>query len=88
MITLTFDPLNMPDRSQNAHVLHFGPTGAGKSTMHCNGNARRLGPERYRLCWLVWLFHPLGSHEHFLLLSLIRIVVLTCNEGNAHKKVK
>ena len=28
---LTFDPLNKHDRKQNAHMLMFGPTGAGKS---------------------------------------------------------
>ncbi|EQA1304027.1 TraC family protein, partial [Escherichia coli] len=28
---LTFDPLNKLDRTQNAHLLLFGPTGAGKS---------------------------------------------------------
>ncbi|MEI8662956.1 conjugative transfer ATPase, partial [Xenorhabdus bovienii] len=28
---LTFDPMNKQDRTQNAHLLLFGPTGAGKS---------------------------------------------------------
>ena len=29
--TFSFDPLNLEDRSANAHMLVFGPTGAGKS---------------------------------------------------------
>jgi len=29
--TLSFDPLNLDDRQANAHMLIFGPTGAGKS---------------------------------------------------------
>ncbi|WP_197471074.1 conjugative transfer ATPase [Azotobacter vinelandii] len=29
--TLDFDPLNLSDRQANAHMLIFGPTGAGKS---------------------------------------------------------
>ncbi len=29
--TLCFDPLNLDDRQANAHMLIFGPTGAGKS---------------------------------------------------------
>lgn len=29
--TLNFDPLNLEDRQANAHMLIFGPTGAGKS---------------------------------------------------------
>ncbi|MDI1148010.1 conjugative transfer ATPase, partial [Escherichia coli] len=32
---LTFDPLNKLDRTQNAHLLLFGPTGAGKSATLC-----------------------------------------------------
>ncbi|WP_139762928.1 hypothetical protein, partial [Salmonella enterica] len=28
---LSVDPLNKNDRTQNAHLLLFGPTGAGKS---------------------------------------------------------
>ncbi|WP_118987520.1 conjugative transfer ATPase [Photorhabdus sp. CRCIA-P01] len=32
---LTFDPQNKHDRTQNAHLLLFGPTGAGKSATLC-----------------------------------------------------
>ncbi|MDE1486552.1 conjugative transfer ATPase [Xenorhabdus bovienii] len=32
---LTFDPMNKQDRTQNAHLLLFGPTGAGKSATLC-----------------------------------------------------
>jgi len=32
---LTFDPMNKDDRTQNAHLLLFGPTGSGKSATLC-----------------------------------------------------
>ncbi|BEO77576.1 conjugative transfer ATPase, PFL_4706 family protein [Serratia marcescens] len=47
--TLTFDPLNKHDRSQNAHMLYFGPTGAGKSATLCATLSQLMAIHRPRL---------------------------------------
>lgn len=47
--TLTFDPLNKLDRSQNAHLLLFGPTGAGKSATLCALLSQLMAVHRPRL---------------------------------------
>ncbi|MCC3701668.1 conjugative transfer ATPase [Rouxiella badensis] len=47
--TLTFDPLNKLDRSQNAHLLLFGPTGAGKSATLCSMLSQIMAVHRPRL---------------------------------------
>ncbi|HID9872079.1 conjugative transfer ATPase [Serratia sp. IR-2025] len=47
--TLTFDPLNKHDRSQNAHMLYFGPTGAGKSATLCAALSQLMAIHRPRL---------------------------------------
>lgn len=47
--TLTFDPLNKHDRSQNAHMLYFGPTGAGKSATLCATLSQLMALHRPRL---------------------------------------
>ncbi len=46
---LTFDPLNEHDRSQNAHMLYFGPTGAGKSATLCAALSQLMAIHRPRL---------------------------------------
>ncbi|MDM2974051.1 conjugative transfer ATPase [Citrobacter sp. CK198] len=46
---LTFDPLNKHDRSQNAHMLLFGPTGAGKSATLCAATTQLMAVHRPRL---------------------------------------
>ncbi|MDE9590537.1 conjugative transfer ATPase, partial [Xenorhabdus bovienii] len=46
---LTFDPLNKNDRSQNAHLLLFGPTGAGKSATLCSMLSQLMAVHRPRL---------------------------------------
>lgn len=47
--TLTVDPLNKYDRDQNAHLLLFGPTGAGKSATLCALLAQQMAIHRNRL---------------------------------------
>lgn len=47
--TLTVDPLNKYDRDQNAHMLLFGPTGAGKSATLCAMLAQLMAIYRNRL---------------------------------------
>ncbi|MCW9527752.1 conjugative transfer ATPase [Klebsiella grimontii] len=46
---LTVDPLNKHDRSQNAHMLYFGPTGAGKSATLCATLTQTMAIHRPRL---------------------------------------
>ncbi|EOS94188.1 conjugative transfer ATPase [Erwinia tracheiphila] len=46
---LTVDPLNKHDRSQNAHMLYFGPTGAGKSATLCATLTQTMVIHRPRL---------------------------------------
>lgn len=46
---LNFDPLNKNDRSQNAHMLLFGPTGAGKSATLCSMLCQLMAVHRPRL---------------------------------------
>ncbi|WP_409160589.1 conjugative transfer ATPase [Pectobacterium sp. B2J-2] len=46
---LSFDPMNKADRTQNAHLLLFGPTGAGKSATLCNALAQVMAIYRSRL---------------------------------------
>ncbi|MEG3127010.1 conjugative transfer ATPase [Pantoea cypripedii] len=46
---LTFDPLNKLDRTQNAHLLLFGPTGAGKSATLCACLSQLMAIHRPRL---------------------------------------
>ncbi|WP_413715430.1 conjugative transfer ATPase [Serratia ureilytica] len=46
---LTVDPLNKHDRSQNAHMLYFGPTGAGKSATLCAALSQVMAVHRPRL---------------------------------------
>ena len=46
---LTFDPLNKLDRTQNAHLLLFGPTGAGKSATLCASLSQVMAVHRPRL---------------------------------------
>ncbi|QTL39115.1 conjugative transfer ATPase [Xenorhabdus budapestensis] len=46
---LTFDPQNKNDRSQNAHLLLFGPTGAGKSATLCSVLSQLVAVHRPRL---------------------------------------
>lgn len=46
---LTFDPLNKLDRTQNAHLLLFGPTGAGKSATLCGSLSQIMAVHRPRL---------------------------------------
>lgn len=46
---LDFDPLNKHDRSQNAHMLLFGPTGAGKSATLCSMLCQLMAVQRPRL---------------------------------------
>ncbi|WP_420497836.1 conjugative transfer ATPase [Xenorhabdus khoisanae] len=46
---LTFDPQNKNDRSQNAHLLLFGPTGAGKSATLCSMLSQLMAVHRPRL---------------------------------------
>ena len=47
--TVTFDPLNKLDRTQNAHLLLFGPTGAGKSATLCASLSQLVAVHRPRL---------------------------------------
>ncbi len=46
---LTFDPMNKQDRTQNAHLLLFGPTGAGKSATLCASLVQLMAVHRPRL---------------------------------------
>ncbi|MCP9269682.1 conjugative transfer ATPase [Xenorhabdus sp. XENO-1] len=46
---LTFDPMNKQDRTQNAHLLLFGPTGAGKSATLCSSLVQLMAIHRPRL---------------------------------------
>ncbi|HEH1509540.1 TPA: conjugative transfer ATPase, partial [Proteus mirabilis] len=46
---LTFDPQNKQDRTQNAHLLLFGPTGAGKSATLCAQLSQLMAVRRPRL---------------------------------------
>ncbi|EIM3058482.1 conjugative transfer ATPase [Salmonella enterica] len=46
---LSFDPLNSEDRTQNAHLLLFGPTGAGKSATLCSSLSQLMAVHRPRL---------------------------------------
>ncbi|MBP2834725.1 conjugative transfer ATPase [Dickeya parazeae] len=46
---LSFDPLNKKDRGQNAHMLLFGPTGAGKSATLCALLSQTMAIHRPRL---------------------------------------
>ncbi|MBD2785969.1 conjugative transfer ATPase, partial [Xenorhabdus sp. DI] len=46
---LTFDPMNKQDRTQNAHLLLFGPTGAGKSATLCAALIQLMAIHRPRL---------------------------------------
>ncbi|HBD1844102.1 TPA: conjugative transfer ATPase [Salmonella enterica] len=46
---LSFDPLNKHDRTQNAHLLLFGPTGAGKSATLCSLLSQLMAVHRPRL---------------------------------------
>ncbi|NDL01257.1 conjugative transfer ATPase [Photorhabdus bodei] len=46
---LTFDPQNKHDRTQNAHLLLFGPTGAGKSATLCASLSQLMAVHRPRL---------------------------------------
>ncbi|WP_164057915.1 conjugative transfer ATPase [Serratia marcescens] len=46
---LMVDPLNKHDRSQNAHMLYFGPTGAGKSATLCATLTQTMAVHRPRL---------------------------------------
>ncbi len=47
--TLSFDPLNLDDRQANAHMLIFGPTGAGKSATLNTMLAQLMAVRRPRL---------------------------------------
>ncbi|MDC9581629.1 conjugative transfer ATPase [Xenorhabdus sp. PR6a] len=47
--SLTFDPMNKQDRTQNAHLLLFGPTGAGKSATLCASLIQLMAIHRPRL---------------------------------------
>jgi len=46
---LSFDPLNKEDRTQNAHLLLFGPTGSGKSATLCAALSQLMAVHRSRL---------------------------------------
>ncbi|EIW4464894.1 conjugative transfer ATPase [Salmonella enterica] len=46
---LSFDPLNSLDRTQNAHLLLSGPTGAGKSATLCSSLSQLMAVHRPRL---------------------------------------
>lgn len=46
---LTFDPLNSADRSKNAHLVLFGPTGSGKSATLNSLFAQLMAVHRPRL---------------------------------------
>ncbi|MBU9819899.1 conjugative transfer ATPase [Rahnella sp. BCC 1045] len=46
---LTFDPMNKDDRTQNAHLLLFGPTGSGKSATLCAALSQLMAVHRSRL---------------------------------------
>ncbi|MDC9589450.1 conjugative transfer ATPase [Xenorhabdus sp. XENO-10] len=46
---LIFDPMNKQDRTQNAHLLLFGPTGAGKSATLCASLVQLMAIHRPRL---------------------------------------
>ncbi len=46
---MSFDPLNSLDRTQNAHLLLFGPTGAGKSATLCSALSQLMAVHRPRL---------------------------------------
>lgn len=46
---LSFDPMNKYDRTQNAHLLLFGPTGAGKSATLCGLLSQLMAIHRSRL---------------------------------------
>ncbi|MBP2154235.1 conjugative transfer ATPase [Erwinia rhapontici] len=46
---LTFDPLNKNDRTQNTHLLLFGPTGSGKSATLCSSLSQLMAVHRPRL---------------------------------------
>lgn len=46
---LTFDLMNKLDRTQNAHLLLFGPTGSGKSATLCSALSQLMAVHRSRL---------------------------------------
>lgn len=46
---LSVDPLNKNDRTQNAHLLLFGPTGAGKSATALDKLAQMIAIYRSRI---------------------------------------
>ncbi|MFV8810455.1 conjugative transfer ATPase [Yersinia enterocolitica] len=71
---LTFDPLNKDDRTQNAHLLLFGPTGSGKSATLCSSLSQLIAIHRPRLFLLE------AGNSFGLLADYCRSLGLTVNK--------
>ncbi|WP_372560713.1 conjugative transfer ATPase [Yersinia sp. 1652 StPb PI] len=71
---LTFDPLNKDDRTQNAHLLLFGPTGSGKSATLCSSLSQLMAVHQPRLFLLE------AGNSFGLLADYCRSLGLTVNK--------
>ncbi len=74
---LSFDPMNKADRTQNAHLLLFGPTGSGKSATLCSVLAQVMAIHRSRLFLLEAgnSFGLLGDYYESLGLTVNKISI-------------
>ncbi len=72
---LVFDPLNLKDRTKNAHLFTFGPTGSGKTAFLINTLLHTVAVHRPRLYLITALptFGLLAKHFESLGLSVHHI---------------
>ena len=67
---LMFDPLNLADRTKNAHLFTFGPTGSGKTAFLINTLLHTVAVHRPRL-YLITALPTFGLlAQHFAALEL------------------
>lgn len=74
---LSFDPLNKEDRTQNAHLLLFGPTGSGKSATMTAAFSQMMAIHKPRLFIIEAgnSFGLYGDYCHSLGLSVHRVSI-------------
>jgi len=79
---VTFDPLNRADRAMNAHMLIFGPTGAGKSASLVTLTMQLMSLYRPRL-FVVEAGNSFGLLAEFLKLRGLSVNQVSLKPGSA-----